>query len=122
MCFFVLVKILVGYDVIIKEIFIVCLEELKVENCFIVFVIEIWLENNIDLEFCLDFEGLEFLNVLYIVWLSCRVFLLLILKGDLLMIVLKEELLLMCWFCMEIEMDGDKLWVVFLFDVEVLDL
>lgn len=122
MCFFVLVKILVGYDVIIKEIFIVCLEELKVENCFIVFVIEIWLENNIDLEFCLDFEGLEFLNVLYIVWLSCRVFLLLILKGDLLMIVLKEELLLMCWLCMEIEMDGDKLWVVFLFDVEVLDL
>lgn len=62
-----LAKTPVGYDVTTKEIFIVCLEESKVENCSIVFVTETRSENNTDSEFCLDSEGLEFSNVLYIV-------------------------------------------------------
>ena len=57
----------VGYDVTREETFSLCLEESKVDNCSIVFVTETRLDDNTDSELCLVCEGLEFLNVVYIV-------------------------------------------------------
>lgn len=79
-----------GYDVATEETFSVCLAESEVDNCFIVVVTEIRLDANADSELCLFSDGPEVSNTLCIVRLSCRVFILLIPRGESLMIVARD--------------------------------